>query len=224
MGNGGLVRWLHRNLPYRRMEWAQVPLSVATTDLCSGEPVYFDSGPVLPPLVASCAIPGMFPPVRLGGKWLVDGGPAAFMPVSRAVELGADRVFVLPCGGTEPFRAVDGDNAGSIATWPAPETPPRSVSGVNGAALGAGMIATARLELQQGAQLAELYVVPAPTVLGLSPYTFDHAGALINASWEIARRWYPHATPVPPQPVDLTGTPLAAGRFDAADEAAQRVD
>ena len=100
MGNHGLARWLHNTLPYRRLDDAQIPVTVTATDLDSGEPVYFDSGPALPPLVASCSIPGMFPPVQVDGRWLVDGGPAAFMPISKAVEQGAERVFVLPCGGT----------------------------------------------------------------------------------------------------------------------------
>ena len=206
MGNHGLARWLHNTLPYRRLDDAQIPVTVTATDLDSGEPVYFDSGPALPPLVASCSIPGMFPPVQVDGRWLVDGGPAAFMPISKAVEQGAERVFVLPCGGTEPFRFNPRRRGiGAIATWPPPKTPPRSVGGVNGAALGAAMVAAARLDLQLNATRCELYVLPAPSVVGLSPYSFDHAGALIDASWEIASRWYPTARPVPEGPVDAAG-------------------
>lgn len=213
MSNRGLIQWLRRNLPYNRMDDAEVPLTVTATDMDTGEPVYFDRGPVLAPLVASCAIPGMFPPVRIGQQWLVDGGPAAFMPISRAVELGADRVFVLPCGGTEPFEPGERSGVGSIATWPTPKSPPRSVGGVNGAALGASMVASARLELELNAGRSELYVVPAPSVVGLSPYSFDHASALIHASWEITRRWYPVAERVPAQAVDLTGSPVPADGF-----------
>ncbi|WP_433869922.1 patatin-like phospholipase family protein [Saccharopolyspora sp. CA-218241] len=221
MSNHGLAKWLHGKLPFRRLDEARVPLTVATTDLDTGDPVYFDSGPALPPLVASCSIPGMFPPVRIGQRWLVDGGPAAFMPVSRAVEQGAERVFVLPCGGTEPFEAPKPRRGiGAIATWPTPATPPRSVGGVNGAALGAAMAANARLDLQLNAQRCELYVLPAPSVIGLSPYTFEHAAALIDASFEIARAWLPGARPVPTGPVDIGGRPDPSGEFGV--EAAAR--
>lgn len=214
MSNHGLARWLHNNLPFRRLEDARIPVTVTATDLDTGDPVYFESGPALPPLVASCSIPGMFPPVQVGNRWLVDGGPAAFMPISRAVELGAERVFVLPCGGTEPFEFNHPRRGiGSIATWPPPKTPPRSVGGVNGAALGAAMVSAARLDMQLNAMRCDLYVVPAPSVAGLSPYSFAHAEALINASWEIAKRWYPTAEPVPPGPVDIGGHPVASGRF-----------
>ncbi|MEV0705272.1 patatin-like phospholipase family protein [Saccharopolyspora sp. NPDC050389] len=220
MGNHGLARWLFNNLPFRRLEDAQIPVTVTATDLDTGDPVYFESGPALPPLVASCSIPGMFPPVKVGDRWLVDGGPAAFMPISRAVERGAERVFVLPCGGTEPFEFSQRRRGiGSIATWPPPKTPPRSVGGVNGAALGAAMVSAARLDLQLNATRCELYVVPAPSVVGLSPYSFAHAEDLINASWEIAKKWYPTAKPVPSGPVDIGGNPIASGRFGISESA-----
>ncbi|GAA0515941.1 hypothetical patatin-like protein [Saccharopolyspora subtropica] len=220
MSNRGLARWLHNNLPFRRLEDGKIPLTVTATDIDTGEAVYFESGPALPPLVASCSIPGMFPPIKVGDRWLVDGGPAAFMPISRAVEKGAERVFVLPCGGTEPFEFTPRRRGiGSIATWPPPKTPPRSVGGVNGAALGAAMVSAARLDMQLNATRCELYVLPAPTVAGLSPYSFSHAEALINASWEIAKRWYPTAKPVPAGPVDICGRPITEGEFGVSETA-----
>jgi NTE family protein len=220
MGNHGLARWLYGNLPFRRLEQAEIPVTVTATDLETGEPVYFDRGPALPPLVASCAIPGMFPPVRVGERWLVDGGPAAFMPISRAVELGAERVFVLPCGGTERFEFNRRRRGiGAIATWPPPKTPPRSVGGVNGAALGAAMVSAARLDMQLNATRCELYVLPAPSVVGLSPYSFEHSSALIEASWDIAKRWLPAARPVPDGPVDIGGRPMRNGHFGTTESA-----
>ncbi|MBE9375782.1 patatin-like phospholipase family protein [Saccharopolyspora sp. HNM0983] len=215
MTSHGLADWLNRTLPYRRLEHAAVPLTVTATDVDNGDPVYFERGPALPALVASCSIPGMFPPVQVAGRWLVDGGPAAFMPVSRAVERGADRVFVLPCGGTEPFvvnrRKTRG--IGAIATWPPPKSPPRSVGGVNGAALGAAMVSAARLDLQLNAARCDLYVLPAPSVVGLSPYSFEHVGELMDASFEIASRWLPEARPVPRGPVDIGGNPSGGNHF-----------
>ncbi|WP_344679851.1 patatin-like phospholipase family protein [Saccharopolyspora taberi] len=209
ISNHGLARWLHQTLPFRRLEDARIPLTVTATDVDTGEAVYFDRGPALPPLVASCSIPGMFPPINVDGRWLVDGGPAAFMPISRAVEQGAERVYVLPCGGTEPFQYNPRRRGiGAIATWPPPKIPPRSISGVNGAALGAAMVAAARLDLQLNATRCELYVLPAPSVIGLSPYSFEHASALIDAAWEIGKRWFPTARPVPEGPVDIGGRPL----------------
>lgn len=209
MSNRGLARWLHRTLPYRRIEDAALPLTVTATDVNTGGAVYFDRGPALPALVASCSIPGMFPPIRVGQRWLVDGGVAAFMPISRAVELGAERVYVLPCGGKEPF--VPPGRGGSGAGSPQPPVPPRSIGGLNGAALGASMVAASMLDMQVNATRCELYVLPSPNVQRLSPYSFKHSAALIDRAWQVAGAWLPAARPVQPGPVDIAGHPLHTG-------------
>lgn len=215
MSNRGLASWLHRTIPYRRIEHAAIPLTVTATDVENGEAVYFDTGPALPAMVASCSIPGMFPPVRIGQRWFVDGGPAAFMPISRAVAQGAERVFVLPCSGVRPLES-DQDTAAVLATLPVPKMPPKSISGVNGAALGAAMVAASRLDMQLNADRCELYVLPSPRVDRLSPYSFKHSPALIDWAWRVAREWWPSARPVPPVPVDISGNPLRQVESPAA--------
>lgn len=218
MTNYGLARWLHQTLPYRRLEDARVPLTVTATDLNSGDPVYFDSGPALPSLVASCAIPGMFPPVKIDDRWLIDGGLAAFMPISRAVEQGAERVYILPCGGSDPFEPASRNR--NHKTGPAlPAVPPRSISGVNGAALGAAMNTASRLDMQLNSARCELYVVPAPSIAGLSPYSFGHSRDLIEAAFVGAKQWIPGARPVPSGCVDMGGNPVAGRQADAAPSA-----
>jgi NTE family protein len=62
---------------------------------------WFDSGPVADAVLASCAVPGLLPPVRIGDEHFVDGGLIASVPVGRAVELGASRIFVLHVGRLE---------------------------------------------------------------------------------------------------------------------------
>jgi predicted acylesterase/phospholipase RssA len=80
----------------RRLEDGVLPLTVVTTDLETGEEVLLEDGPAVPALLASCALPGVFPPVRIGNRCLVDGGTVSDTPVGPAVRAGADRVFVLP--------------------------------------------------------------------------------------------------------------------------------
>ncbi|WP_244515477.1 patatin-like phospholipase family protein [Actinopolyspora xinjiangensis] len=201
MSNRGLASWLHRTLPFRRLEQARLPLTVSATDVDTSEAVFLDSGPALPALVASCAIPGVFPPVELGGRSLVDGGPAAFMPISRAVEQGADRVYVLPCSGT---RSLEAEQA-RFGVLPPPKRPARSISGINGAALSAAMFAASTLDMQLNAARCELYVLPSPRVDRLSPYSFGYSAALIDWAWRTARDWLPTARPVPAEPVDIAG-------------------
>ncbi len=66
---------------------------------------WFDSGPVVDAVLASCAVPGLLPPVCIGDEHFLDGGLVASVPVGRAVELGASRIFVLHVGRLEqPLR------------------------------------------------------------------------------------------------------------------------
>ncbi len=59
---------------------------------------WFESGPVVEAVVASAAVPGLLPPARVGGEHYLDGGIVNSIPLGRAVQLGADRVFVLQVG------------------------------------------------------------------------------------------------------------------------------
>jgi NTE family protein len=61
----------------RSIEDARIPLVIVATDLVKGEPVLMRRGHLLPALMASAAIPGLYPPVEVGGKLLVDGSLAA---------------------------------------------------------------------------------------------------------------------------------------------------
>jgi len=59
---------------------------------------WFDSGPVVDAVVASAAVPGLLPPARIGDEHYLDGGIVNSIPLGRAVQLGATRVFVLQVG------------------------------------------------------------------------------------------------------------------------------
>ena len=59
---------------------------------------WFDSGPLVDAVVASAAVPGLLPPARVGGEHYLDGGIVNSIPLAKAVQLGADRVFVLQVG------------------------------------------------------------------------------------------------------------------------------
>ena len=59
---------------------------------------WFESGPLVDAVVASAAVPGLLPPARIGGEHFLDGGIVNSIPLARAVQLGADRVFVLQVG------------------------------------------------------------------------------------------------------------------------------
>jgi NTE family protein len=97
----GLRAWIEQHLRYEAFEDAAVPLHVVATDLRTGDPVVLSSGPVVPALLASTALPGIFPPVTIGERVLVDGGVSADVPVLQAEERGATEIWVLPTSGLE---------------------------------------------------------------------------------------------------------------------------
>lgn len=77
------------------MEDASTPLMVVAADLLRGERVILRQGPLLPALLASTAVPGVFEPVSLDGRLLIDGGVVANCPVDAAVEAGASDVIAV---------------------------------------------------------------------------------------------------------------------------------
>jgi NTE family protein len=75
-----------------------VPLRIVATNLTYGRREVFSTGPLAPAVLASSAIPGIFPPVHLGGSVYVDGGALDNASLDLALEMGARRVFVLNVG------------------------------------------------------------------------------------------------------------------------------
>ncbi len=66
---------------------------------------WFTEGPLVEAVLASCAVPGLLPPVEIDGEHYLDGGLVHSIPVGRAVALGADRIYVLHVGRIErPLR------------------------------------------------------------------------------------------------------------------------
>lgn len=84
-----------RHLNVSTFEELRIPLTITATDLITGEPIYFDHGPLGPPLRASCAYPGLFQPVHYEGRTLVDGFVAATVPVDAVLKMGAEVVVAV---------------------------------------------------------------------------------------------------------------------------------
>jgi NTE family protein len=93
-----LERLVRENIAFERLEDAPVPLHVVATDLMNGTEVLLSSGDTVSAVLASAAIPGVFPPVQIDGRELVDGGVADNTPIAHARRLGADTIYVLPAG------------------------------------------------------------------------------------------------------------------------------
>ncbi len=89
-----MQRFLQKLLKHYRFEHMRMPLGVLATDVCTGQPVKFrDSGDVFLPIRASCSYPGLFQPVRVDGRLMVDGAMWTEVPALLARELGATHVI-----------------------------------------------------------------------------------------------------------------------------------
>lgn len=97
---GGLIDqdafrgFLEDRLKRERFEDLDIPLAVTATDFWERERVVFDSGPVIPPIMASTALPGIFPPVEYQGRLLVDGGILNPVPYDLVMDRAALTIAV----------------------------------------------------------------------------------------------------------------------------------
>jgi len=97
--NDRMVAFLARTLKVKTFEELRIPLGVTATDFNSGEGVVFHSGSIIDTVRASCAYPGMFMPVNIRGRWLVDGMLSHPVPTRPLREMGAERVLAVHLKG-----------------------------------------------------------------------------------------------------------------------------
>ncbi|HEY1422937.1 MAG TPA: patatin-like phospholipase family protein [Candidatus Acidoferrum sp.] len=105
-----MEKYLARMTPCTTFAELKIPLVIAATDICEGVTIYYSSGPIAPPLRASCAYPGLFVPVQYEGRTLVDGFLTSPVPVEGVLLQGADLVVAvyLEAGGiSNPRTAAD---------------------------------------------------------------------------------------------------------------------
>jgi NTE family protein len=97
--NDRMVSFLTRTLKVNSFEELRIPLGVTATDFNTGEGVVFHSGSITDPVRASCAYPGMFLPVNIRERWLVDGMLSHPVPTRPLRDMGADRVLAVHLKG-----------------------------------------------------------------------------------------------------------------------------
>lgn len=165
-------RFLERNLPYRLLEEARIPCHIVASEMVSGDEVLISSGPAISALLASAAIPGVFPPQSLADRYLLDGGIANHTPVSTAVNLGATRLIVLPTGFT---CAPEGTPSGAL----------------NMALHALNLIIARQLvqDLERYAGKVQLGVVPSLCPQKTHPLDFGRSDELIDRGRELTRAW-----------------------------------
>lgn len=107
----GLARLIARHLEAHRFEDLAVPFFAVAINMTRCEKAVLSRGPLAPAVLASSAIPGIFPPMVLNGEQYVDGGMADPAGIETALELGATRIYVLDAGYqgvlASPIRSID---------------------------------------------------------------------------------------------------------------------
>jgi NTE family protein len=95
VSSGPIEEYIRKYLKVNTFEQLKKPLAVVATDICSGEEVIFTKGALDKAVRASCSIPGIYTPVEMEGRQLVDGGMAENVPVRALKSLGADVVIAV---------------------------------------------------------------------------------------------------------------------------------
>ncbi|HTW58342.1 MAG TPA: patatin-like phospholipase family protein [Terriglobales bacterium] len=166
--NDRMVSFLERTLKVKTFEEMRIPLGVAATDFNTGEGAVFHSGSIVDPVRASCAYPGMFLPVEIGGRYLVDGMLSHPVPTKPLREMGAERVIAVQLKGT----------------W-ASGGPPRHLFDVIGQSF--AIAQDAMSDLWRSAA----DVVVEPDVAGFAYDDFKRADALIQSGEDAMRKAMP---------------------------------
>jgi NTE family protein len=159
---------IHFDVP--RLEEYPIPLHVIATDVFTGDEVRLSEGDTVEAVLASAAIAGVFPPVKIGGRLLIDGGSSNFAPISHAIELGATTVYVLTSGSACALRR-------------------RPRGAVPMALHASSLLVTRRLrtEVEALADAADLIVIPPPCPVAVAPHDFSRSDELIRASLDTSR-------------------------------------
>ncbi len=166
-----LRKLIMKYIPFTRIEETKLPLFIIGADIKTGEEIVFNKGLALEALMASTAIPGVFPPQHMKNHTIVDGGLLNNAPISTAVRLGAERVVVFPIG------------------VPSPNQEPKNLLEI----LIRSFIYLLNRQLADDIQLyknkVELIVVPPPDKIDVGPHDFSKSKQLINQAYEKARNW-----------------------------------
>ncbi len=167
-----LRRLLVANLTFDRIEEAPVPLRVVATDILTGIDRVIAHGDAVEAVLASAAIPGVFPPVTLDGQVLIDGGVTNNTPISHAIEAGADELWVLPTG------------------YPCDlERAPRSALGMVLQAVTVLVQDRLIVDVARYQDEVELHVLPPLCPLTVSPIDFGHTAELIDRARRSTAAW-----------------------------------
>ena len=168
----GLEKLLLEVIPCKNLDNTKIPVHVVASDILTGEEVVFSSGEVVQKLLASAAIPMIYPPVEIGNHILVDGGVLNNTPISTAIRFGATKVIVFPTGYTCDRREVPSNLIEMVLT------------------------SYSYMQHQKLATDIELYkdkvnlkIIPPLCPVKVSPNDFSKSEELIKRTYESTQKW-----------------------------------
>jgi NTE family protein len=176
--DSGIRRLLRDNVVFERLENALIPFHVVATDVLTGWDTLLSQGDAVEAIMASAAIPGVLPPVRVAGRDLMDGGVVNNTPISHAVNLGADVIWVLAPG-----------YSCSLAERP------RGALGMALHAVTLGINQRLAADIERYDRRADLKVVPPLCPLKIAAADFSRAAELIDRAYSLTRDWLAAGSP-----------------------------
>lgn len=108
-------RFIEHHLPARRFDELRIPFIAVGTDLMTGNPVTIEDGNLIDAILASAALPGLFPPVPIDGRLIIDGGISNNCPIDVAIQKGASAAIALRCHCDSDLAFVPNNAAGILA-------------------------------------------------------------------------------------------------------------
>jgi NTE family protein len=174
----GVRRLLREHVRFARLEDAPVPFHVVATDVLSGCDTLLSHGDAVDAILASAAIPGVLPPVHVAGRYLMDGGVVNNTPISHAVRLGADVIWVLATG----YSCALAER-------------PRGALGMALHAVTLGINRRLAADIRRYTRRADLRVVPPLCPIKIAAADFSQAAGLIERAYSLTSGWLTAGAP-----------------------------
>ncbi len=176
--SSGLRKIVSQHVEFGRLEDAPIPLHVVATNLLTGKDRTFTTGQSVDAVLASAAIPAVYPPIVIDGTPYIDGGVVNNTPISHAIDDGANTLWVLPAGIA---CGMDEAPTGALALLL------HSVS----------LLVNRRLQrdIEEFQDDYDLRVVPPLCPLAVSPTDFSRAAELIERAYDSTVAWLAASPP-----------------------------
>lgn len=179
--NARLRKLLESSVPVAALEDAKLPTAIVLADTVTRRPVVLTRGPAIDILLASSAVPGLFPPVAIDGRTYIDGGLVADPPIGPAVDLGATDAYVMPVGWplVEPYSGNATMRVADSVDWLCWRI--------------------AEFELERWSAQCRIALLPSPSTRNIAPFDLRSTKWLIDRAYALTAAWLddPDHQPIP---------------------------